>query len=258
MDDYTFVQDVVQRAGAELVRLSELGFSTGIKNEDWKDTVTSVDLEVNNFILDELKRVYPDDGVYSEEGGGTAENERMWVVDPIDGSSNFSRAIPHFAVSVGCVVSGTPIVGAIFNPITRDLFSFEKGKGAYCNGVLARVSSRTDPRDSYALLTAGRKDAVREWGGESYKKLLANFKKTKNLGSSALDICFVGAGRVEAVIYGTLTTKDIAPALGFLYEAGGVACTSTGESVAYTDEAQRVYIANNDTTLTFVRALLES
>lgn len=258
MDDYTFVQGVVQKAGEELVRLSGLGFSTGVKNEDWKDTVTSVDLDVNNFILNEITRAYPDDGLYSEEGGGTAGKERVWVVDPIDGSSNFSRSIPHFAVSVGLIVSGTPVVGAVYNPVTRDLFSFEKGKGAYCNGVLARVSSRTDPRDSYALLTAGRKDAVREWGGESYKKLLANFKKTKNLGSSALDICFAGTGRVEAVIYGTLTTKDIAPALGFLYEAGGAACTHTGEPVAYTDEAQRVYIANNDTMLTFVRTLLES
>jgi myo-inositol-1(or 4)-monophosphatase len=258
MDDFVFVQDIAQRAGAELVRLSGLGFDTGVKNNDSKDVVTSVDIGVNNFILGEIKRAFPDDGVYSEEGGGTVEKERMWVIDPIDGSSNFSRAIPHFAVSIGLIVSGVPTLGAVYNPVTRDLFSFEKGKGAYCNGSQVHVSARTDSRDAYALLTAGRKDAVREWGGESYKRLLANFKKTKNLGSSALDICFVGAGRVEVVIYGTLTTKDIAPALGFLYEAGGVACSQTGEPVAYSDAAQRVYIANNDTMLSFVRTLLES
>jgi fructose-1,6-bisphosphatase/inositol monophosphatase family enzyme len=98
---------------------------------------------------------------------------------------------------------------------------------------------------------------VREWGGESYRRLLANFKKTKNLGASALDICFVAAGRVEVVVYGTLTTKDIAPALGFLYEAGGVASTPGGDPVVLSDTAQRVYAANNETTLSFVRTLLE-
>lgn len=258
MDERSFAEALVQKAGTELLRLKGLGFETGVKHNDWKDTITSVDLGVNAYILDELRRAYPADSIYSEEGGGSAGAEREWVVDPIDGSSNFSRGIPHFAISVGLLVGGEPMCGAIYNPVTRELFSFSQGGGASVNGVPLQVSRITDPRESYALLTAGRKDDVREWGGESYKKLLANFKKTKNLGSSALDICFLAAGRVEALIYGTLTTKDIAPALGLLKEAGGVATTATGEPVQLSKGAQRVYAANNESTLTFVRQLLES
>lgn len=258
MEERQFVEDLVQRAGQELLKLSTVKFETGVKNNDWKDTVTSVDIAVNEFILKELNAAFPGDGVYSEEGGNTATKERQWVVDPIDGSSNFSRGIPHFAISVGLLVAGVPVAGAIYNPVTKELFSFSQGTGAFCNGTRIYVSQITDPRESYALLTAGRKEAVREWGGESYKKLLANFKKTKNLGSSALDICFLAAGRVEALVYGTLTTKDIAPALGLLKEAGGVTSTATGDSIALSENSQRVYAANNETTLAFVRNLLES
>lgn len=258
MTDQEFAEVLVKEAGEELLRIRDAGFSTGVKNNDWKDTVTSADIEINTLILSKIREAYPNDLIYSEEGGDAGEAVRMWVVDPIDGSANFARNIPHFAISVGVMEHGIPTAGAIYNPVTRELFSFTKGGGAKCNGMPARVSIVSELRDSYALLTAGRKDDVREWGGESYKRLLAAVNKTKNLGSSALDICFVGAGRVEVLVYGTLTTKDIAPALGFLYEAGGVATNQKGEPVALSTTPQRVYAANNETTLTSVRELLES
>ncbi len=256
--DKEFAERVVKDAGELLLTIRGAGFTTGVKHGDWKDTVTSADLEVNKFIIERIRAEYPEDHVHSEEGGGDADAARMWHVDPIDGSSNFARAIPHFAICVGLVEGGVPTAGAIYNPVTRELFSFTRGGGAFVNGVQVKVSAVTDLRESYALLTAGRKDDVREWGGESYKKLLANIKKTKNLGSSALDICFVGAGRVEVLVYGTLTTKDIAPALGFLYEAGGVATDEAGQPLAFSSEPQRVYAANNKTVLDSVRTLLQA
>lgn len=258
MDDREFSESIVTRAGELLQKIRDLGFSASFKGTDRKDTVTTADIEINKFILQEIHASFPDDVVYSEEGGDSGDAERVWLVDPIDGSANFARNIPHFAISVGVMEHGIPTAGAIYNPVTKELFSFTKGGGAKCNGMPAHVSTVSELRDSYALLTAGRKDDVREWGGESYKRLLAAVNKTKNLGSSALDICFVGAGRVEALVYGTLTTKDIAPALGFLYEAGGVACDQSGQSVKLSTSAQRVYAANNETTLTAVRNLLES
>ena len=258
MDEQQFAEDTVRLAGEELLRLSALGFGTTVKGGNWKDIVTTVDVDVNAFIIKRLKETFSGDAIYSEEGGGGGSGIRLWVVDPIDGSSNFARGIPHFAVCVGLVENGAPQAGAIYNPVTHDLFSFTKGGGAFLNGTRIAVSGITNTKEGYALLTAGRRDDVREWGGESYKKLLANFQKTKNLGASALDIAFVASGRVEAVVYGTLTTEDIAPALGLLYEAGGVASLRDGSPVPLSKEAQRVYVANNEHILSFTRELLET
>ena len=126
------------------------------------------------------------------------------------------------------------------------------------NGKPIRVSGVTNLSDAHVFFHAGRKPEVRDWGGESYRRLLGSARKTSNFGGSALDTCFVAAGRIEANVYGTLSTLDIAAALGILTEAGGVYCGADGEAVDLSSSPQRVYMANSESMLTEVRTLLES
>ncbi len=126
------------------------------------------------------------------------------------------------------------------------------------NGIPIRVSAVSDLSAAFVLLHAGRKPDIAPWGGESYRRLLGAVRKTSNLSSSALDTCFVAAGRVEANIYGTLGILDIAPALGLLTEAGGVYAGQNGDSIELTVATQRIYMANSPSMLESVRTLLES
>ncbi|MEK7554179.1 MAG: inositol monophosphatase [Patescibacteria group bacterium] len=246
MNYYDFIIETVREAGELLLKLRDEGFTATHKGSDPRDIVTSVDTAVNEFIIGKIKETFPNDVIYSEEGGGITSGKNSWAVDPIDGSSNFSRGIPHYAVCIAFLENGVPIAGSVFNPVTNELFSFKKGSGAFLNGKLISVSKISDLKEASVFLHAGRKPELWDWGGTSYTKLLTHAKKTNNYGGSALDACFVAAGRIEANIYGRLTTMDIASAIGILLEAGGRVVNEKGEQIAYSTEPQKVVMTNSE------------
>jgi myo-inositol-1(or 4)-monophosphatase len=239
---HQFILATIVEAGELLMKAREEKFTVSIKDGDARNLVTSVDLEVDAFIKKAIRETFPGDVIYSEETtGGEGESGSFWTIDPIDGTSNFSQSIPHFAVCIGYVESGVPVTGAVYNPVTRELFSFEKGKGACMNGKPITVRPIEKLADAHVLLHIGRKPELADWGLTLQRKLLSSAKKNLNLGSSALDICFVAAGRADASVYGTLTTKDIAPALGILREAGGEMYIENGDQAGLSDKAQKVF-----------------
>src|SRR5438874_2552943 len=131
MDPYDFCIAKVKEAG-EMLRTKREGLVVGTKGGNARDIVTSADKEVNEFLITAIKKEFPDHDVYSEEASDTAsKSEYQWVIDPIDGSSNFSRGIPHFSICIGLLKDSEPVVGAIYNPVTNELFSFKKGGGAF-------------------------------------------------------------------------------------------------------------------------------
>lgn len=257
MEPYDFVIKLVRDAGGLLLEHSKEAFKVTMKNNDPKDVVTAVDVAVSDFLVSSLKKEFPTYGIYSEEGSGeTEEGEYVWTIDPIDGSSNFARHIPHFAICVGLLHRSVPVLGVVYNPITRELFSFKKNEGAYLNGDPISVSKVTELKDAHVLLHAGRKPELWQWGGDGYAKLLANAKKTANFGGSALDACFVAAGRVEANIYGRLSTFDIASAIGILVEAGGRVVDKDGNPITFSKDPQKVFMCNNESIQREILALL--
>lgn len=220
-----------------------------IKDGDPRNIVTEIDLKINNFLIEQIKAFFPEHDIYSEEGGGSGTaREHLWVLDPIDGSANFSRHLPHFAISVGLLQHKQPLTGAVYNPITRELFSFRKGEGAFFNGQKIMVSRVDQLSQAGVFLVTGKKPEVRDWGAGVYRKLLDQGNKTRIFGSSALDLCFVADGRIEGVIYGELTTMDIAPAIGILVEAGGKITGPDGKPVGISVAPQRI-IASNGTKI---------
>lgn len=256
-DPYAFALKIVKEAGKMILRAREKGFETTTKSGDPRDIVTSVDRQVDEFLAGAIRNAFPRHGIYSEENESAEyEDANQWTVDPIDGSANFSRGIPHFAICVGLLEHSVPIVGAVYNPVTEELFSFKKGGGAFLNGAPIRVSEIADLSQAHVLFHAGRKPEVRDWGGESYRRLLDAAKKTNNFGASSIDACFVAAGRVEASVYGTLSTLDIAPALGILAEAGGVIADVNGEPPVLSQSPQKIFMANSKAMADTLRALI--
>jgi myo-inositol-1(or 4)-monophosphatase len=263
MSDYDFVLSLVREAGARLKVASKTAFETMIKGGDERDVVTSADLEINTFLVGEISKVFPADRVSSEEGGGVEnQNGREWVLDPVDGSANFARAIPHYAVCVALLAEGVPTVGAVYNPMTDELFSFEKGRGAFLNGEKITVSSITEPKKAQGIIIGGRQPALWDWSAAVYRSLLENLNKLKGFGSSALDLCFVASGRADIVVYSTLTARDCAPAIGILREAGGEVYTPQGKVVELSDTHQAVVATANkellDRAIPFLHADLLS
>lgn len=243
MNPYDFATDLVKRAGVQLKSFHNEALVVSHKGTDPRDVLTSADTELNKFLVSEITRAFPEHRIYSEEGDSsdnTASAEWEWTLDPIDGSANFARSIPHFAVCVGLLHNNVPVLGAVYNPITDELFSFEKGKGAFLNGMRIHASTITEPKEAYSLLRTGRKEEYLEWGVITQRDFLTNMKKVSNFGSSALDLCFIGAKRAEVVAYGTLTTQDIAVAVGLVREAGGEVYTIDGEPVTLSKKSQLV------------------
>ncbi len=267
MTHHEFVIDLVQRAG-KVLRTSATHLTTGYKGGDERAVLTSADLEVNTFIVNEIKRAYPDHRMYSEEGPSVAEalegkegsevgGAYEWAIDPIDGSANFSRGIPHFAIAVGLLHEGRPATGAVYNPITNDLFSFDE-KGAYLNGSPIRVSDVREASKAQGLLVVGHQAPLYDWGTAVFRSFLEHLKKLKMLGSSTLDLCFVAAGRADVVVYGTLTTYDLVAALGVLRAAGGDVYTLDGTPAALSKEPQTIVATANRELFESVRPLLHA
>ena len=246
-DRYQLILSNVTAAGDLLLKERESKFSVSIKEGDYRNIVTSVDIEVDSFIKKSIQSAFPNDKIYSEESADkdSSQGDSFWSIDPIDGTSNFARGIPHFAVCLGYVENGSCVVGAVYNPVTKDLFSFQKGGGAFLNGSPIKVSGIDNLKEAYVLLHIGRPQELRQWGLDLQKKLLDSAKKTINLGSSALDLCFVACGRVDATVYGTLTTLDCAPAIGILHEALGEIYDSSGKPIELTKGPQKIFATSS-------------
>lgn len=251
----SLVRDVGERIAA--ARGDVLGVMQ--KGDDTRNEVTAADTEAHEMLTSAIQAAYPEHGIYSEEGEGSrTDGEFLWVLDPIDGTSNFARGIPHFAVCVGLLQSGVPIAGAVFNPVTNELFSFEEGTGAFLGGAPMRASSITDPKKAQVFLHIGRKSALWDWGAASTRSLLEGTKKLKDFGSSGLDLCFLAAGRTEVVVYGTLTTYDVASAIGMVRASGGDVYTPQGEVAELSAEPQPIIATSNRALFDAVLPLLHT
>lgn len=231
------------------------------KGDEPRDEITAVDLAINSFLIEALKKAYPDHRVRSEEGSGDRSDvvgEYEWVLDPIDGTANFARSIPHFATCIGLLHKGVPIVGAVYNPVTDELFSFDAEKGAFYNGREIHTSKVSDLSKSQGFFHIGRDRALWDWGLATQRSFLEGLKKVKDPGASALDLCFLAAGRAEIICYGMLTTQDVAAAIGIVRKAGGDVYTLTGVPVEIREGSQMVIATANKALLSEVLPLLHT
>ena len=197
------------------------------------DFVTMSDKKVEKILIDELQKARPDYSILSEEVGFIKKDEEFkWIIDPIDGTANFLHGIPHFAISIGLEHNKEIICGIIYDPIKDEMFVAEKGNGSYLNNQRMRVSSRSKLKDCI-IFTGGpkhdskNKDAsLKEYNNFS-SKILVPIRK---LGSAALDMAYVAAGRCDGFWQRNLNYWDIAAGIIIVKEAGGFVTDFYGEN----------------------------
>ena len=173
------------------------------------DFVTNSDKKVEKIIIEELIKSRKKFSILSEEIGEikNSDKENYWIIDPIDGTTNFLHGIPHFAISIALKTKGEIVIGLIFDPIKNEMFYAEKNNGAYFNNQRIRVSKKKNLNQ--CLFATGGKDKI------SYNL------NTRKSGSAALDMAYVGAGRYDGYFQKSLNIWDIAAGIIIVKEAGG-------------------------------------
>ena len=173
------------------------------------DFVTNSDKKVEKIIIEELTKSRKKFSILSEEIGEVknSDKENYWIIDPIDGTTNFLHGIPHFAISIALKIKEEIVSGLIFDPIKNEMFYAEKNNGAYFNNQRIRVSKKKNLNE--CLFATGGKDKI-------------NYNlNTRKSGSAALDMAYVGAGRYDGYFQKNLNIWDIAAGIIIVREAGG-------------------------------------
>ncbi len=201
------------------------------------DFVSAADTKAEEVLRKELARARPDYGLIMEESGRSEPKpgcERSWVVDPLDGTTNFLHGLPHFAISVGLAERGEVIAGVVYDPIKDELFWAEKGGGAFLNDRRIRVSSRRSMSDGLfatgiPFLGSKKNDAVflRE-----LKAVMQSSSGVRRWGVASLDLAYVAAGRFDGFWEQGLSAWDFAAGILLVREAGGLVTDLEGGSVS--------------------------
>jgi len=196
------------------------------------DFVTASDKKVEKILIDVLQKARPNYSILSEEIGEIKNDESFrWIIDPIDGTSNFLHGIPHFAISLGLERDKEIVCGIIYDPIKDEMFFAEKGNGSYLNNQRMRVSSRSKLKDCI-VFTGGPKNSSKdkEKALEEYKKFSSKvLTPIRKLGSASLDMAYVAAGRCDGFWQRNLNYWDVAAGIILVKEAGGFVTDFNGE-----------------------------
>lgn len=189
------------------------------------DPVTEVDKLSEEYLVSTIQSHYPDHAIVAEESGlhkGT--NGSCWYIDPLDGTVNFSHGIPIFCVSIAYAENDDIKLAAVYDPLRDELFSAEKGKGAWLNDRPMKVAGSTELIRSLSVtgFPYDQKSPEMQRGLELYKRFSLNAQACRRLGSAALDLCYVAAGRMDIYFEIQLRPYDIAAGILTVLEAGGV------------------------------------
>ncbi|MCK9546974.1 MAG: inositol monophosphatase family protein [Sphaerochaeta sp.] len=234
------------RLGGEY--LLEMGrtasFTVSEKGEN--DFVTEADSGCEAIIIKTIKRHFPGDGIFAEESGSEAGVESgRWIIDPIDGTVNFSRSIPGYTISIAWELERyQPLVGVVYNPRHDELFCAAEGSGAFLNGQPIAVSTVTDP--TRALIATVPPHRRRDRYGryhEQAERLFLGTSDFRSYGSCALEMAYIAAGRLDGYYEMSLGYYDLAAGLALVREAGGMG-TPVDERTPFTDTHCDVVASN--------------
>ena len=172
--------------------------------------VTNADIKAEKIIIEELMKAKKNYSIISEEDGSkiNSDSENVWIIDPIDGTSNFLHGIPHFAISIALKSNNEIISGLIYDPIKDEMFYAEKNNGAFFNNQRIKVSKKREIEN--CLFATGGKE-----------KVISDFI-TRKTGSAALDMAYVAAGRYDGYFQNNLNLWDVAAGIIIIKEAGGI------------------------------------
>lgn len=225
------VEPVLKEAGSILLSYWSGPLEIHVKKQGF---YTQADIASEQFLMRELTRIMPEATIWAEESGKSPDNGSgyRWVIDPLDGTTNFARHVPYFCISVALTYQDVPLYGAIYQPITQELFHAQHGLGAFLNGNRIQVSQKGDSllKDIIALGLAyenEKRAKVVQYSQEIAQKAYA----VRHTGAVALDCAYVAAGRFEGLIFAGLSWWDVAAGMLLIKEAGGKITTFEGDAI---------------------------
>lgn len=250
----TVMEQAARKAGRTLVRDFGEVENLQVSLKGPANFVSAADRRAEEILHAELSKARPDFSFLMEERGALAGKDggNVWMVDPLDGTTNFLHGIPLFAISIGLVRNGTPVAGVVFNPVSDEMFVAEQGKGAFFNNRRLRVAGRRDLANCVigcGIPHRGRGDLV------LFRKELAvvqgQVAGIRRTGAASLDLAWVAAGRFDGFWERNLSAWDLAAGLVLIREAGGYvsdvdggdAILDKGSVVAGNEEIQRALLA---------------
>jgi myo-inositol-1(or 4)-monophosphatase len=217
------VEPVIKEAGSILLS----HFKKPIKWHEKKDAglVTQADLESEKFLIQKLGEIFPEASFFTEEEGkkGDENAPYCWVIDPLDGTTNYAHGLPYFCISVGLTYQKKPIWGAVYQPILDEFFYAQKGKGAFLNGKKIQANAKTPFNKSFIAI--GVPYAKDSKFNEIIHTLDAIAPKTfgfRHMGAAALDQVYVACGRFDGVVFENLEWWDVAAGIIILEESGAL------------------------------------
>lgn len=212
--------DAARQAGALLK--ANYGGVLGVNELKQYDIKLELDVRAQELITAILLRSFPDHAIYGEEGlAGNQSSNHQWIVDPIDGTVNYFYGIPHFCVSIALRVDGEIVLGVIYDPMQDELFVGRKDHAPTLNGQPIQVSGRTELADAMVTVGFSKNRESIDAGLNRFKELLFRVRKTRMLGSAALGMAYVAAGRLDAYIEEIISLWDVAAGIILVETAGG-------------------------------------
>ncbi|MCM8777904.1 MAG: inositol monophosphatase [Candidatus Omnitrophica bacterium] len=216
---FNLAKKIVKKSGAFLNKQFGSGEISSVSAYDVK---LRQDIESEKIILNEIVRNFPDDGYISEEKGEKkGKSGYLWIIDPLDGTVNYYRGIPHCSVSIACV-KDTDGFGVVYDFFRDEIFTAQRGNGAFLNGDRIKVSKTNNLKDvilGFGLMKG--KEEIQD-GLRIFSRIADKVKKIRMMGSAALDICYVAAGRTDVFLEVGLNIWDTAAGKIVIEEAGGI------------------------------------
>ena len=239
--------------GSVLLRHMNKLDALNIVEKERMDYASEVDGLAEAEIIKELRRANPEYAILGEEGGAQKGNRgasrHTWVIDPLDGTSNYLHGWPHWCVSIALVENGEPIHGVIFDPLRNELFTASRGSGAALNERRIRVSERKDLGGAMIITGFPPRERARVAPQmDCLRGLLAEAEDVRRTGSAALDLAYVACGRADGYFEAGVQPWDIAAGVLMVREAGGRVCDYRGAALARMDIAEargRQVVAGN-------------
>ena len=217
-------------AGDSIVREMDRACDISIESKGKNDFVTEVDKNAEEIIINTIKNAYPNHAFLAEETGLSGEGDFLWIIDPLDGTTNFLHGFPHFAVSIALQRKGVLDQAVIYDPLKQELFTASKGTGALLNNKKIRVTSKKSLDG--ALLGTGfpynNEEAVTHFI-KSFKAFFPNVAGVRRAGVASLDLAYVACGRLDGFWEFALKPWDIAAGALIVQEAGGINVELMGE-----------------------------
>lgn len=226
--------------GAVLERYFETSLVQEVKDDN--SFVTVADREAEQAVVSAIKKEFPDHGFLGEEGGETlTDSLYQWVIDPLDGTSNFVNGLPIFAVSIALLEKGKSVASVVYNPPLKLLFSAARGKGAFCNDIAMRVSTQ-DEKSAMITYGVGRGAGIKDYLIRLFHGAPKQVKGYRYLGAVALELAYLARGGTEGVINLGTEKWDYAAGSLLVEEAGGKITDFKGNPWTF---SERFFVASN-------------